>query len=515
MNFIKKLSIALLLLIILASTTIWVLTKTLKPDTVNHIINDQLTALTSQKSQIKGEIVWHLFPQPGLKATQIYVGDEKNNTGSFLRIENLYINLKITPLLQGKLTFNELEIDGVKIYITPTKTNSSPTLDKQIPSHRIVRHLPAEFALERLLLTHGQLVIDCPPNKIIFRDLQIGAEQLNAQGEFFPIQMKGKGVLYAPNGNTRGTINYQGRTRLVPAMFTQPMSALDQAVTEGQLLIQNLRYKQLNIAKIDTNLVMSNNTLVLNPLNISFLAGESIGNLKYFFTSKNLVLNQTATGLDASQFFMMFSPQNLINGALDFSLHAKANFQTSSWQSSLSGTGALTIKEGVIYGIDLNKLIDDTTVKIHLLMNQPIKKNALPLPLQMSNPSAYQEGNTPFELLSLQYQLSNSQLHMQPVLLQTARLQLKGTGAINLPDNRLSSNATAKIITTDVLINKVQSLLGGGFPVRVAGTLQKLQILPDTKIINPILSKYVIANSLTKPLKIITTPVGMLLEDVE
>ena len=284
MIFIKKLSLALLVFIILGSTAIWVLTKTLNPATVNHLINDQLTSLTSQKSRIEGEIVWHLFPQPGLKITQLYVGDEKSNTGSYLCIDNLFINLKITPLLRGKLTFNELEIDGVRIYITPTRVKSSPNPSKQIIKPLIVHHLPVDFALERLLLTHGQLVIDYPPNKIILRDLQVGAEQLSMNGEFFPIQMKAKGVLYAPAGNTRATVNYQGRTRLVPAMFNQSMNAFNQAVTEGQLLIQNVRYKQLNITKIRTNLVINNNTLILDPLNISFLSGESIGNLKYFFS---------------------------------------------------------------------------------------------------------------------------------------------------------------------------------------------------------------------------------------
>ena len=519
MKPIKKILLALTIIIVLTGLAIWILTKTIKPSVINDLINKQLSALTAQKSHVDGDITWQLLPRPGINISQVNIGDEKNQANYSLHIDNLILNLQIAPLLRGHFVFDALKIDGMKLTIhseaNDQRALSGPheptaSMGKVVPDK-----MPVHVAIKYFLLTRGQIIIYKPHTKITLTGLQVGANQFNVLKDYFPFQVKANVIAVMTDSKVSTTFNYKGRIRLIPSTLTSPRVALQKAGLDGQLILQNLRVNEIELSKITANTITNKGTIILSPLNISLYNGESTGDLSYQFASDKLSINQTATGLNANQLFKDLSGNNLVSGNLDFSIHATSNLQTANWLSNTQGNGHVTIKDGVLSFTDLNKLVRDTTDKIHALLEQK-KNEPNATPKLAPFIEAYsQKENTKFQLLSIQYRLLDAQLINDSVLLQTDKLQLKGQGHVNLKDTSINGNLLAKLVTTDNRIDKIQQLLGGTFPLKLSGTFKNPIILPDIQIINPIIVQYLLRNTLEKPVKLIKQHIQTLLTSPE
>ncbi len=515
MKLIKKTLLALIIIFIFSGVAVWVLTKTVKPTVVNNLINKQLGRLTAQKSHIDGDITWQLFPRPGVKITQIHVGDEDDHAQYSVYIDNLLLNLQITPLLRGKLVFTDLKIDGLNLNIGPeAKTNLEIHKDpKQTTTVKktVASQLPLHFAIDRFLLTHGKIVIQQPQNKITLTNLQIGASQFNLKKDFFSLQIKTTIAASMVNTTAKASLNYTGQIGLDPSIVSMPLLALQHAAVDGQLLLQNVRFNQFKIAKLSATTITRKGLISLHPLNLSLYNGESTGDLSYQITSQKLTINQTATNLDANQVVKDLFGSNLLKGNLDLSMHTTTLIQSNNWKNNTRGSGNVTVKDGILYFIDINKLVNETTTKIHTLLNEKtIDVNRLLQPAQFT-PTIHQDDNTTFQLLSLQYRLIDGKLINDAMLLQTDKLQLKGSGQVDLNDNSLIGNFSAKLITTDNMVDKIQQLLGGSFPLKISGTCMNPLLMPDTQVINPIISRYLLKKTLEKPVKVIQQQIETLL----
>ncbi len=506
MKILKKLVVTLLILLPITTITLWILAKTINPEIVKNYVSSQLSLLTQQQSRVDGDITWQIFPQPGIKITKIQIGDESNQTPYSAQLENLLFNLKITPLLRGKLVFNDLNVDGFKIYVHPYALSQPvKTIKTTETPHGTKTNLAGEFAIERFLLSRGQVVIAQQHRTITLSGLQIGVEQFNLHQASFPFQLKTNLEVIAGKEKILKThLNFKGSTSLSPALLSNPLATLQNTPLDGQLSIHNTRLKQFKITKISAYTRTKSGVLHLNPLTFHLYNGESVGALNYEFASKKLILNQTATNLDSSKLIHDCFDKTLFKGSLDFSIHAQANLQNSNWQDTFTGNGNLTIKDGVIEAINLDKIIDVTSEKINtLLKGQKTEKTGMDRILefgQFANPEFF-KGNTRFNLLGFEYLLQNGKLESNSLILQTDKLQLKGSGSLNLNDHGLDSHLLAKVILKNQEVDKIQQLLGGSFPILIKGTLSAPTVLPDLQKINPILSKMWLQEALTKPVE--------------
>jgi hypothetical protein len=159
------------------------------------------------------------------------------------------------------------------------------------------------------------------------------------------------------------------------------------------------------------------------------------------------------------------------------------------------------MKDGSLSFIDLPKLIQNASKKIHALQKQSPIVSKVTLPPRSLDSRRYQEGRSPFQLLNLQYTLLNSQLMDNTFLLQTNSLLLKGKSEINLKMETIKGELSAQLITNDPVINNIQRRLGGNFPLKLSGSMNQPIITPNNHIITPLISRYLLANSLKEPLK--------------
>ncbi len=507
MKLLKKILFVFIIIGLSTALAIWMLTKNFTHTAVKDLINKELSAITSQKSRIEGEVMWRLFPRPGVKITQIHLvdGDEKANCSLF--IEDLLFNLQISPLLRGQLVFKEIKIDGLTANIKNPQAQTNACFGKMSAPASIQNNFgPLRFAIDRFLLKRGQIVITQPKQKITLTNLQLEAEQLNLKKRFLPLQFKTTLAISTAQNKTKASLTYNGRIRLAPTMLTQPEMMLQNTGINGQLLVQNLRFNQFKISKLSASARTKKGTLTLNPLNMLIYTGESVGDLSYEFATKKLSINQTATKLDSTQFFKTIFGKALVKGHLDISAHGSMNLQDDNWQDNLTGNGHLSIKDGVIYFVDFQALTDNASKKIHSLSTQQNQTNMnLALEQPLISPKANPVGSTPFQLLSLQYQLEHGKFIGDSLLLQTNNLELKGHGQINLNNYALSGNLSATLVTADSMVGKIQQLLGGSFPLLLAGTILQPEIVPNEREISPIVTRYVLKNVLVFPVKTIKT----------
>ena len=105
MKLIRKIIFGLIILITVMALGFLILTKSISRDALKDLINSELLTLSSQTPQINGDITWHLLPRPGIKVTQLHIGDEINLIKSTLFIDELLFNLQLKSLLQGHLVF--------------------------------------------------------------------------------------------------------------------------------------------------------------------------------------------------------------------------------------------------------------------------------------------------------------------------------------------------------------------------------------------------------------------------
>ncbi|CEK11076.1 AsmA family protein [Legionella hackeliae] len=509
MKFLKKLVVCLVVLLIVATVFLWALAKSIRPEVVKDYVSAQLTHLTNQQSQVDGDISWQLFPRPGIKITGVRIGNKSEQSAYSVTLENLLFNLKITPLLRGQLVFSELDVNGFLLTINPNTT--PPLVKKGQLSAKKSQHVAEQFAIERILLSRGEVNYQNNQQVIKLSNLQIGAERFNLKKLSFPLQFKTQ-VDVAVEGKPlmKAQVNFNGSTALSMHLFDKPFATLQNTPLAGQLTIQDLTVNQLKISKIRATVKTKTGILLLNPLTLNLYNGESVGDLSYEITSKKLTLNQTATNLNGNKLIYDLVKKKLFKGSVDFSIHTQANMD-GNWQDNTFGQGNLTIKDGVVESVNLNKVIDGTSDKINNLLSGKKDKANDVLQLSQFDDPAFFKGHTNFKLLTIQYTLQNAKLLSDSLVLQTDRLQLKGDGQLDLKDNNIDSRLQAKVSLTDPEVDKIQQLLGGSFPLLVKGTLTTPSVLPDLKIINPILTRFWLKETLAKPVKVIHKQIKTLL----
>ena len=484
---------------------IWMLTQLLTPLAIKDIINNRLATMVGQKSQIDGEVVWRLFPRPGIKITQLHLG-EKDNSGNYaLYVENLLINLQIAPLFNGNFIFNELKMDGLSI-------NNNPIIEKNIKinsssdPHSYKNNPPKkgvpQFAIDHFSLTNGRISITKPQNKITLSGLQIEAIQFNLKNNSFPLELKTTIVAAIADNTVKTTLKYRGHVALNYFTFLQPFVAVqNHALLDGHLLMRNLSFNHFKVAKVTANIKTKPGEINFIPFDTSLYNGKSVGDLSYKLDSKTLVINQRATGLDSTQLFMDLFAKTLVKGNLDFSIAATTDLNNTQWQDTLRGNGNLMITDGALYFIDLNQFVDEAVNKIHSLLNQTTDNVKLVLQRPFLTPSQKIQGSTTFKSFTVQYQLVDGKLQSSSLELQADKIQLKGSGEVNFNTGIQALDLSAKLITTDADVNQIQQLVGGSFPIKVYGTITDPKILPNNEYINPIVSAFLLKNTITQPVK--------------
>lgn len=494
MNALKKIAFVFTTILLFLCLGLWIISQNITHKAVKDLINDKLSAITTEKSHIEGDVLWQLFPHPGIKITQIQLIDNHYS----LFIENLILNLQITSLLHRQLVFKEVKIDGLTVSVKNPDNQLNTVLNK-VSNLTISKNNPVGFDIERFSLKNGQITITQPKQKTALTHLQIQTKDINFTKEFFPLQFQTTLLASYAGNKIKTTLKYNGKIRLPSPLLLEPSMALQNIGLNGQMELHHFRFNQFKLSKLSSTARTKKGTLVLNPLIFSLYGGQSQGDLHYQFATKKLSFNQSATHLNANQLLKNFSNKTLMTGDLTISWHGSINFQDDNWQKTCGGDGRILVQNGILYFIDLQALADSATKKINSLPSQD--QTEMELALNQPLIKAHPQGATAFNLLNIDYHLLNGTFFSDRLFLETNRVQLKGSGALDLNTQSLNGSLSAKLVTNDTMVAKIQGLLGGSFPLQLTGTLNQPEILPNEKSIKPILTRYMVKNAIGFPVR--------------
>ncbi|KTD62824.1 AsmA family protein [Legionella shakespearei] len=496
MKLLGKILLGIFALILFASATLWILAKNIKPETIKQLVNGQITAITHKKSQINGDIFWQIFPRPGLKFSNIQIGDEKANENYFLTADTLLFNLKITPLFKGDFVFSEINVDGLKLQINKDAAQIAAPDETKIKNPReLSAH---QFAIQNLSLSHGQITINSNGHRTTFKNIQVAMEQFNLQQYPFPIQLKARLIEAGPLSIAKANINFKGRLTLASTVINELQKGIVKSSAEGQLAAQNILLNQFIIKNVHATVKTDKSGITFNPFTLSLYNGESVGDMNYNIANQQITLNQTATNLDGKQLMTALSGRDLVSGTLDYSIHATVPLH-KPFIESINSKGHVTIKDGQIHNINLNQLLTNLKDKLNnLTLGNSLQQQSIKADDWNSETSNM--GSTAFKLANIQYQVQNGLMNSDTLLLQTDTLQVNGQGSLNLINQELSAKLKAILNSnnSDSSMQKLQQSLGGSFPLEISGTLTRPLVLPDFKVINPLLGS-LLKNTLKKP----------------
>ncbi|MFY7697674.1 MAG: AsmA family protein [Legionella sp.] len=475
MNIIKKLSVYLLLVLIFLLFWLWYTSRSVQPEAIKKIITEQIEMLTCQKSTLNGAIVWHLFPTPSIKINDIQIGSQDSLYPNYIIIDHLLFNLQMTPLLRGKVVFNALNIDNFRL--TRHRLSAARCNFKSIsPSPLQIDKNYPEFAINHILLTNGKIDI-IGENPISIKNIQIGANQLNFNNQPFSVQLRSDWSATVAKQELSASINFQGRTTITPSIVNEPVLALKKATIEGQLLVNDLQINDVTINNIKANLNANNQELTLNPLNINLYGGESIGDVKLDYATKAIHFNQTATGINAQALLKNIFNKPILKGKLDFSIHAASLFLSEKWIDSLHAKGNLAITDGLFYNLTIDHPLTPLFEAINEWLQSKLDHDKR-AKLNQPNLINYFAGKTKFQLMNIEYQLSDKLLIKDNLLLQTNQLQIKGHGLVNLYNPSLDNHIEIKLLTPSTNSNLL-IYLNNCLSFRIYGSLQNPQLSTD------------------------------------
>lgn len=494
MRSLGKVVVAFFALIIFTSASLWVFTKNSKPEAIKAFVAQQISTLTHKESHINGDISWQLFPRPSLKVEQVQIGN--NTEDYFATIDSLAFNLKITPLLKGSLLFNELAIDKLllKVNQNAVKQEKTPALrPHNMPSHH------EEFAIQKITLTRSQIAINNHEEQTTLKNIQLVLEDFNLNKGSFPIQIKARVNRNDPITKIKSNLSFTGRIKLNQSVGFNALKELFSSEVEGQLVLQDSMFNHIAVDKINTTIKTNKENIEFNPFTVSLYGGEAVGTMNYKLDTHQISLNQTATNLDGRKLLTALLGHKMISGTMDYSIHASFSTEKPAL-STFDGNGQITLKEGKLYNLNVDEFLNRLKEKLGQIINGEIKDiNAL----KNLNKEQLTQGGTPFKLASVDYQLKDEQLSTHGIILQTDKLYIKGGGSINLLNHNMNSKLQVNITNSDQNMQKIQSLVGGYFPLAVSGTIEHPYITPDFKSINPILSQLLINPAIQQPIKLI------------
>ncbi|RAP37983.1 hypothetical protein B1207_03065 [Legionella quinlivanii] len=500
MNLFKKLAIGLLSTVIVVLLSLWLLTKAISAESIRDYVSSQLSILSHEPTTIKGNISWQLFPQPGIRISKVEIGSDRQ-TDFHAILDNLILNLRITPLLRGTLVFSEFKVDGFTADVStdhlPAPAEHSKTKDSK-PGTILTEH----FAIDRFMLSKGLVKFHSSDNELIFSNIQMGTESLNLNDSSFPLQFKAAlNLSNAGNLKGRAQIQFKGSTRFSPTFLSNPLANWQSLSLNGQLLLQDVLLNKISINRIQGSASLKRKMLKITPLTLSLYKGESVGDLNFNFENHQLKFNQTAAGLDSQKLFNDLLGEKIVRGKLDFSLHAEAITNVPSALNLSMADGTIMIKDGRIDTVNLHQVIEQVSQKIDQLSSMKTDSLKNMLDFEQFNGLMNNKGFTPFKLLSMNYKLAESRLRTDSIILQTDKLHLKGNGNLSLTDYSLSAELLTSVLNATGKLEEIQQMLGGNFPLQVKGTLVKPLISLDIKKVNAQLGKYWLINTVAQPVK--------------
>ena len=502
MKLLKSFILIFIVFILLITTGLLSLPYLIKADTIKYYLNQQITLATQQKTEIKGALNWQLFPTIGIKVNNIEIGNPGASHDTHARIKELVLKAKFLPLLHKQFVVNEINIDGLNAVLDLDTAKKAKATESEKPSVGVSKKTnPPVIQVRKFRVTDSQIVVYRGQQPIRISNLQIKTKNFNLNRQPFSLQINASFNTRDKKLQSSGQFGFKGNAEII-----QSSKASLPLQLNGQIDLQNLKLNKFLINQLSGDIRIKEDRIDINPLNARLYQGQSKGMLS-LSPQGILSLQQTAAGLNGEKLFSNITGEKLIGGTLGFSINSMLPLKDPSLLEALNATGEFTLTSGTLFDIDIKAIISTFEQQIKEIWRDKALSWRDALGLSKVDPRIATQGNTPFEKASASFSIARGQFNTRNIEVLMQHLKVSGQIDIDLMSENLQGNLQTRVteLPAKSHLNRIQRKLGGQFPLTVSGTLSKPLVLPDQKIITPIIKNYILKDTirtkLEKPVK--------------
>ena len=249
-----------------------------------------------------------------------------------------------------------------------------------------------------------------------------------------------------------------------PADF-EPLKALtvDFDLALGSLILSD----QLRLSEVDARARLADGLLVLAPMDARLFGGGFAGRVEVDFNQEppRVVLQPRLSGIMVEQLASLAGPNAPLRGLADMSLDLSfSGFELAGILASLDGSGAYSVEDGALLGVDLRRLVSEELSTSNL-----------------ANISRSFGGQTDFERFSGSLQARSGIVELPDLNLAASDYGLAGRGQLDLPAGMLDYRVELALgeALTARLPRTVRDATGGRLPLTIAGPMAEPVVMID------------------------------------
>ena len=521
-RLLKKILLALLLLIIGLFAGFWALNRWVDP---NHF-KPQIEAKISQHSgypvEIQGNLTWTLFPWLGVELNQVIVQSPTfRDSTPLATLQKAHAAVAVLPLLQKKIHINHITLSGLNLQLVtnaqgqanwtlpPSKVNPSKTPSTDAAS------MPLNILVENIVLKDGQLRLINRQEKadIALSDLQFSISNLAFD---HPFSAKGQATLKLLPSQLSDDIDFSATFSLhmaesrlsweslsVKQQLTLPSKTsmflassskgsylwkkdqlildsfeqgIDKALIKGQLSIQDLSTNPSPLGKLEASDLQVGSFFIptakmevstrdkqiwLNPIMATLYQGTFEGNVALNPRQASSTLSGKLSHLQLNELLKDHPSLSEFSGILDSQFQFTMQGKDSAaLQRSLKGNASLIISQGTLRGLDIPYVFSAAKAMIR---NKPITKKNRSL--------------TAFDQLIATIQVAEGKACNRDLQLLSPYFQVRGEGCYVL--NQQIDYTAKAYLNEKAAEEKDVSLKNMPLAIRITGTPPDLHYTPE------------------------------------
>ncbi len=244
-----------------------------------------------------------------------------------------------------------------------------------------------------------------------------------------------------------------------PASTGRPLMApLHSLEMKGRLRVDQLKVANLTLQGVDMPVQGKQGMIQLAPVQAHLYQGALAMDLLLDTTgtTPSLTVDGHLEGVQAGPLWQDLKGHAPVTGVATVHTHLTTTGETEEGiKKNLRGTGRFALKEGVIQGVDLQKLLNDASL---LLKGQPA-------------PASEGREETPFSSLDGSVTITNGVVDNRDLNLLSSLWRVRGAGTVNLPTEQVDYLLKASVVEPppEQGGRTLTELAGVTVPVRVTG----------------------------------------------
>jgi uncharacterized protein involved in outer membrane biogenesis len=494
------------------------------PNQFKEKIEDLVLVETTQVFKINGPLTWHWYPTLSLAINDIVLQNDTTFKGSLLSAKKAELECSLWSALSGKILLNlNLQDFNINLQKNASGMNNWEHLIKTttVPKDKKA-HAPLDanahakprvsVMINALNIQNGTISFKDVQNKTSYtlEHLQLQAQNLceSVIGLSNPLV-----ISFALTDNTQNTMtvstksdwsfNAEANTiRLKHLTLSLKHGTQNPLVLTANVKInltpslnitgdaasEKLELGKLKLTHLQTQFKLTNNILDLSP--ITFQMANAVQNMHAQLNFQNKVpqyhLNHSAKNIDLATLSNALMPERKIEGALNVTLDLSSQGSTQNTiLKNLSGTTAMDIQDGKIYGIDLIALLKNAEKTVHDLLSALISQQSISSDTALNTAQEQwqkvdKNACTPFNTLNFQANIRQGTA-LSALTISHPEYSVNGSGSVQLPEQSIQYKTSILLKSHQYPVSdEIGNYLANvPIPVLIQGGLADPKIRPD------------------------------------